>query len=258
MNYVSHLFISHRKILFILLVAGILIVSISLWHAPSSHAAGTTYYVATNGSDSSPGTESAPFKTIQKAADVVNPGDTILVNDGVYTGGSNQVVNATRGGTTGNPITFKSINKYGAKLSGQNNTTSIGWYVAVDYLIVQDFEFYGFSSAAVDIFNANDQLIGNHIHDIGRFCSDSAFGFVGIYLSRAMALTIERNVIHDVGRYEPGENGCNLTQSYYQNNDHGLYIDSSSNITARITFSIPTIEVGLFRCILIQCRTSIF
>ena len=44
-----------------------------------------TYHVSPTGSDSNPGSEARPFRTIQKAADGVKPGDTVLVDDGVYT-----------------------------------------------------------------------------------------------------------------------------------------------------------------------------
>ncbi len=40
-----------------------------------SAATAATYYVATTGSDTNSGTQAAPFQTIQKAADTVNPGD---------------------------------------------------------------------------------------------------------------------------------------------------------------------------------------
>src|SRR5215475_15183317 len=43
-----------------------------------------TYHVSPTGSDYNPGSESRPFRTIQKAADSVKPGDTVLVDDGVY------------------------------------------------------------------------------------------------------------------------------------------------------------------------------
>ena len=42
------------------------------------------YYVATNGLDSAIGSGSEPFKTIQKAADVMQPGDTCHVRAGTY------------------------------------------------------------------------------------------------------------------------------------------------------------------------------
>lgn len=43
------------------------------------------YYVATNGNDSNPGAESKPFGSLEKAIDVVRPGETILMRGGTYT-----------------------------------------------------------------------------------------------------------------------------------------------------------------------------
>jgi hypothetical protein len=43
-----------------------------------------TYYVATNGSDTNPGTEAQPFLTLNKGVSVLLPGDTLLVKQGTY------------------------------------------------------------------------------------------------------------------------------------------------------------------------------
>lgn len=43
-----------------------------------------SYYVATTGNDSNPGTISSPFKTIQKGLDVVGAGSDVYVRGGVY------------------------------------------------------------------------------------------------------------------------------------------------------------------------------
>lgn len=45
------------------------------YHVSSEHTAAT---------DDGPGTKEAPFKTIQRAADVVKPGERVLVHEGVY------------------------------------------------------------------------------------------------------------------------------------------------------------------------------
>lgn len=43
-----------------------------------------TYFVALNGDDGNPGTEKEPWRTPQKAADTMLPGDTVLVRGGNY------------------------------------------------------------------------------------------------------------------------------------------------------------------------------
>lgn len=47
---------------------------------------GTTYYLATNGSDSNPGTLLEPFATINYAYSVLASGDTLIIREGTYYG----------------------------------------------------------------------------------------------------------------------------------------------------------------------------
>lgn len=42
------------------------------------------WYIAPNGSDSNPGTESAPFETLMKAQSIAAHGDTVFINGGTY------------------------------------------------------------------------------------------------------------------------------------------------------------------------------
>jgi alpha-N-arabinofuranosidase len=51
-------------------------------------------HVAVNGKDANPGTATAPLRTIQRAADLVQPGDVITVHAGVY----RERINPPRGG----------------------------------------------------------------------------------------------------------------------------------------------------------------
>jgi hypothetical protein len=57
-------------------------------------ASATEFHVAITGSDAGPGTQAAPLRTIQRAADLAQPGDTVTVHAGVY----REYVNPPRGG----------------------------------------------------------------------------------------------------------------------------------------------------------------
>ena len=62
--------------------------------AAAAHA--TEFHVATAGNDSNRGTKKAPLRTIQRAADMAQPGDVITVHAGVY----RERVNPPRGGAS--------------------------------------------------------------------------------------------------------------------------------------------------------------
>ena len=44
----------------------------------------SSFYVSTTGNDSNPGTQTAPWRTIQHAADTARAGSTVNVRGGVY------------------------------------------------------------------------------------------------------------------------------------------------------------------------------
>jgi hypothetical protein len=68
----------------------------------SASAAATTLVVATNGSDSAPGTITQPLRTVQRAVDLAKPGDTIAVRGGTYALTDN--ITITTSGTSSQPI----------------------------------------------------------------------------------------------------------------------------------------------------------
>jgi len=99
---------------------------------------GNTYYVSPSGSDSNAGSLSAPWKTITKAAGVVNPGDTVILRAGTYVGG----FSITRSGTATNYITFKGADGETAILDGQSTNYNIldisGSYIRIKNLTFQN------------------------------------------------------------------------------------------------------------------------
>jgi hypothetical protein len=63
-----------------------------------------TYYIQRSiGNNNNPGTEALPWQTIQKAANTMVAGDTVLIKDGNYP----ESVTISVSGTSGSPITYK-------------------------------------------------------------------------------------------------------------------------------------------------------
>src|SRR6267378_2889399 len=214
---------------------------------------GVCYYVSPTGSDSNAGTSAAPFQTIQHAANVVNPGDMVIVRDGTYNAGvsgvGSKLIVMSRGGTAANHVVFAAEHKWGAKIDGLNNTTATGFEFSANYIDVKDFECYGFSDTCMENYNGGSSsggqfisITGNNIHDVGRYCTTTTTGRDGIFISNDN-VTIEGNQIHDIGRGAPGEvlSGVTCVDSvntlHYQNNDHGIYVDagftSANNVTIK-------------------------
>jgi hypothetical protein len=213
---------------------------------PPAHG-GRAYHVSPAGSDSGPGSQARPFKTIQKAADSVKPGDTVLVDDGVYTySGPNDchgkvVVCVSRGGAPDKWVVFRSKNKWGAKIDGGGGKAGAGFVVqgGASYVRIQDFEMTGLanvngSAGGIDLFDGGSyfQVIGNHIHNIGRVCTNTSNGQNGVFIEAGNVL-VEANLIHDVGRLAPGEQGCRPSNEYWKNHDHGVYHDGGDYVTIR-------------------------
>lgn len=101
------------KILYILLFVFCVCVPVSIVSAAS-----TTYYVSPTGSDSNPGTLSQPWRTIGKAANSVNAGDTVYLRGGVY----QEAVFITRSGTSSASISFLVYPGETSVLDGNNYT----------------------------------------------------------------------------------------------------------------------------------------
>jgi len=191
---------------------------------PSGSCGGSAchYVDGTAGNDANPGTSSAPWRTIQHAADVMNPGDTVVVNDGVYTGGAN-VVTVSRSGTASEWLVLRAAHRWGAVIDGQGNSSYVGIEINGKYIRVEGFEVRNTSRYGIDAYNGHDiAVVGDDIHDVGHVCTDDVGGRVGVD-AYARNLTIERNLIHDVGRLGPGEQGCSPSTTAWQNHDHGIY-----------------------------------
>ena len=81
----------------------------------------SSYFVSTSGADDDAGTLSAPFRTIQRAADVARAGDTVFIRGGTY----RETVRPARSGTAAAPITFRPYEGESVTVSGADVVA--GW-----------------------------------------------------------------------------------------------------------------------------------
>jgi parallel beta-helix repeat protein len=209
--------------------------------APSAGCAPTgsgvcRYVDAALGNDANPGDSAQPFQTIQQAAAVVNPGDWVVVRNGVYTGGTT-VLTAGRGGTATNYVVFAAQHRGGAVIDGQNNTSDIAVRINGNYVRIQGFEVRNTVHGIQLATSAHDvQIAQNNIHDIGRTCTTTTNGQSGIY-SESNNLLVEQNVIYNIGRLGEGERGCTYGgNNVWVNHDHGIYLKGSNIIIRNNVF----------------------
>ncbi|NDC75455.1 tandem-95 repeat protein, partial [bacterium] len=73
----------------------------------------TTLFVAPTGSAANPGSEASPM-TLQRAVELAQPGDTILLRGGVY----RETITPLASGTSGAPITFQAYGNEDVTISG--------------------------------------------------------------------------------------------------------------------------------------------
>lgn len=120
---------------------------------------GTTYYVSPNGNDASAGNQAEPWRTIQKAANTVLQGDTVIVLDGTY---SERVI-INRSGAAGAPITFQA----------QGSVISQGFTITSNYVVIRGFEITNTPDSSRDgwgiwVNGGNCLIENNYIHDATR------------------------------------------------------------------------------------------
>jgi len=163
---------------------------------------GATFFVSTTGNDANAGTSSAPWKTIQHAANTVHAGDTVQVLGGVY---NESVTIPSSGNATAGYITFESAPGQTAILDGTGIKVGKGQEFGLftlrtnSYIVIQGFEIRNFSSSTggavpvgIDFEGSGSfvEILNNHIHNIvqtlGACNSANALG-MAIYGTQAPA-----------------------------------------------------------------------
>jgi hypothetical protein len=162
---------------------------------PSPAPTPVGYYVEATGSDSSPGTLASPWKTLQHAADVAEPGNVVYVIGTLEEGAT-----LSRSGTPGAPIQFAGrdsqavISASGLAFSSANS---------VDYVTIGPLRFVGGSGINVET-QAGLLIDGNTFSETERITlvKGSANGTIrnntglrGITVDGTSGVTVEGNTI---------------------------------------------------------------
>ena len=177
-------------------------------------SSGAAFYVAPSGSDSSTGSSSSPWRTVQKALSTLAPGQIAYVRAGVYA----ENLQLSRAGTTASPITIRNYPGESAVLRPAASSPSYPLYLAPSAANVRVQGFV--IENAVGSSTTNIYIDGADRIEV----SDCEIRFSqrqGIFVEpSSTGVQILRNRIHDNG---------NLTNAQQ---DHGIYIEGGDHLIA--------------------------
>jgi hypothetical protein len=199
--------------------------SLAVLATPSAVAATTgDLYVATTGSDSNPGTQAAPLRTIGRADARALPGYVIHVAAGTYevsaprSGSSG--IKTRKSGTSSDHIKFVSDVKWGAKIvvvSGKG----IAWNSMGSHVDIEGFDISGSGRIGLMAAGANVTITNNFVHDLTISGGCNGSGGAAILTNGPVGdAVIDRNVVRNIGYGMIGS--CATVQ--------GIYIANANNI----------------------------
>ena len=199
-------------------------------YVPSSPAPGppgTTFYVSPSGSDSNPGTITAPWQTVGHVNSATLPaGSTVYFQGGASFSGTLQ---GNAGGEAGSPITYSSYGTGNATIGevwvGGGPGKSFNW-LTFDHLTttviggrgsddtIQNSNLGGTHNSAINIAEGNRwHILSNYVHDTGDSCILTQSGEVEGENKPGDSFTIENNTIENCGLDESVSYGV-----------HGIYL----------------------------------
>ena len=197
--------------------------AVALLAVGGSAVAATNIYVSPTGSDSNPGTQAAPVKTITRADALASAGSTIHVASGTYyvsaSGLNNAGIITRKSGTASARIRFVSDVKWGAKIVVSG--TGITWDSRGSYVDIDGFQITGTGRHGLLASGAYLTFKNNFIHDltVSGGCNGSGGAAIDTY-GPVGNVVIDRNVVRNIGYRYIG--ACNTIQ--------GIYIANANNV----------------------------
>jgi parallel beta-helix repeat protein len=167
----------------------------------TSGTAASGYYVSPSGSDSNSGTACHPWQTLQHAANVATAGATVHVLPGTYTENHLTLSNS---GTSTARIRFISDQKWGAKIRSSASYTVLHLYGS--YVDIMGFDLAGDSGSCVGMADSgsNNRIISNHVHNIpapSSICGSNGGAGIDDDNYNAANDDVIGNLVHDIGSW---------------------------------------------------------
>jgi len=162
--------------------------SLSVQSATS--VSGTIYYVAGSGSDSNPGTQALPWKTIQKCLNTVKAGDTCLVAAGTY----NEALVLKTSGTASNSITLKAS---GSVIVNSGASRTLITNGRIHYYIIDGFSFIANYTPTDQLNAALDFTNGIWDGEVTRDGGNNGFIVRNCYVEGAIRFYGHNNLVEN-------------------------------------------------------------
>jgi hypothetical protein len=191
---------------------------------PPPVATTKTWYVATNGSDTNNGSQSAPFASVKRALDVVSPGERVEIAAGNYSITQPLRINGKQG-TAQKPIVVEGkgrpVLRWNAGVIGSFDgvvTVADSSHVTVRGLRIENSGLFGILSADSSHTTLENNVIDTSIasgiayfggsnaivrgNDLSRFCDRGQRGTPyncqeGLTISDIDVFDVDGNVVHD-------------------------------------------------------------
>jgi parallel beta-helix repeat protein len=229
---------------------------------PQGGATGATYYVSGNGNDTDTGrSETQAFRTLQKAADQTQPGDTVLVMNGEYTypDPNNNILTINRSGTPDKWITYAAYPGHTPKLKSRNwqaiSVQGVGYIVIEGFTIEGNRDEITYEEALAQKDNLNSPLTAGNCIGVSTVYNDpnkrshhimirkntvSKCPGAGIYTNHADYITIEDNVVYDNAFYSPyATSGISNYQNWNSDQSTGVKMIIRRNVIYRNQNLVP-------------------
>ena len=162
----------------------------------STNSTPKIYYVSGSGDDKNSGiSTSSAFRTIQKAADITNPGDTVLIMNGVYTNLAKapSVVSIKRSGTANAWIRYKAYPGHLPKIK-HNTWNGILISSGASYIEINGLEVIG-NNANITL----DYALSQKTNRSNPLTSGNCINIDGRANGHVHHIRILNNKVHDCG-----------------------------------------------------------